>query len=357
MTNNRKGGYPELLRSRSVGEVRNPAEWERYRRPELLALFREHIYGRCPFPVSDSMRYVKRASGLTAQGCLREEVSLYIGEYPLPVTVFLPVSGKCGKVMVYLRLANQSETELPVRMLTEKGYALIQVWTEDIASDSGECFQSGLFRYYPGKRLPDSCGAIGAWSYGLSRVMDWIETQGERLPARKVMVAGFSRGAKCSLWTAARDTRFALCAALHSGTGGAELCRDKRPSGETVADITKAFPYWFCDNFAKYGGNEELLPTDQHMLLGLIAPRGLFLSGGESDPWADMASEWRSLQMASPVYELYHKKPIAFSEDRRTNRLYEGDSVGYYAGAGGHSVTQAEWNSLLDFAERIFAAI
>ena len=221
-------------------------------------------------------------------------------------------------------------------MITDRGYTLIQVWVESIASDAENCFQTGLFRYFNSTKTPDSCGALGAWSYGLSRVMDFILSQPERFPDPKVIVAGFSRGGKCSLWTAASDERFAMAAAFHSGTGGAELCRDKRPGAETVAAITTNFPYWFCNNFAGYGDCVESLPVDQHMLLSLIAPRGLFLTGAVDDPWADMDSERRSAKMASAVYEMYRK-----------------EAVMYFEGREGHKVTTEEWQQMLNFADRI----
>ncbi len=80
----------------------------------------------------------------------------------------------------------------------------------------------------------------------------------------------------------------------------------------------------------------ETLPVEQHMLLGLIAPRGLFLTGAADDPWADMESEKRSAKMASSVYKMYQK-----------------DAVMYFEGREGHKATIEEWEEMLNFADRI----
>ena len=173
-------------------------EWEKYRRPELLTLYRENVYGYCPFPVPETVTGVIRDTERTEDGYIREEDLLYIGQYVMPITLFYPAIGKNNKIVIYLRLSDQKETDIPVKMITNRGYTLIQVWVECIASDAENCFQTGLFCYYGSEKTPNRCGAIGAWSYGLSRVMDFILSKPERFTDPKVIVAGFSRGGKCS---------------------------------------------------------------------------------------------------------------------------------------------------------------
>lgn len=137
-------------------------EWEKYRRPELLTLYRENVYGYCPFPVPETVTGVIQDTERTEDGYIREEDLLYIEHYAMPITLFYPVIGSNNKIVIYLRLSDQKETDIPIKMITDRGYTLIQVWVESIASDAENCLQTGLFRYFNSAKTPDSCGALGS---------------------------------------------------------------------------------------------------------------------------------------------------------------------------------------------------
>src|SRR6202035_5269192 len=94
--------------------------------------------------------------------------------------------------------------------------------------------------------------AIAAWAWGLSRVMDYLETDSS-VDARKVALFGVSRLGKTVMWAGAHDPRFAMVIASCLGEGGAALSR--RNYGETVAHLTapSRYRYQFCANYAKYG--------------------------------------------------------------------------------------------------------
>ena len=125
----------------------------------------------------------------------------------------------------------------------------------------------------------------------------------------------------------------------------------KRQFGETVAQINKRFPHWFCDNFKNYNYNELSMPVDQHELLALIAPRPVYIASAEEDLWADPRGEFLSAFYASPVYALYGKHGIDQLEMPETNQPLLHD-VAYHIRTGKHDVTDFDWEQYLKWAEK-----
>lgn len=349
------------------GTVRSAAAW-RARRTEILELFRERVYGRSPGK-PERLRFdvvEENARALDGAATLKRVaiVSAQSGrEHRFELTLFLPNATR-GQAPVFLLLNNRPVTNTdptrkeksgfwPVEDVIARGYGIAALQVSDLAPDDKDRFGDGVIRLFEGEtrgpRAPDAWGALAAWGWGASRAMDYFETD-PRVDAKRVAVVGHSRGGKAALWAGAEDERFAMVVSNESGEGGAALSR--RQFGETVARITQSFPHWFAGNYRSFGGREETLPTDQHMLLALIAPRALYVASADADLWSDPRGEFLALAHASPVYALWGEPIIRDDQMPALDRTLAVGSRGYHVRTGAHNLTPFDWQCFVEFAER-----
>jgi hypothetical protein len=204
----------------------------------------------------------------------------------------------------------------------------------------------------PGEKAfaADEWGTIAAWAWGASRAMDYLQTD-PQVDGRRVAIMGHSRLGKTTLWTGANDIRFAMVVACSSGRGGASLAR--RDYGESIGDLAQRFGYQFCGNFQKYARHENDMPVDTHELLGLIAPRPLYLATASEDLHSDPRGEFEAAIAAGPIYKLLGARPLEVLDPPPLDAAVM-DDIGYHCHAGKHEVTALDWKHILEFADLKF---
>ncbi len=235
-----------------------------------------------------------------------------------------------------------------------RGYGLATMYAGEIEPDFLGGIGYGIRPLFFDKTqtLPfaDGWGAIGAWAFGMSRIVDVLSTDPATDPKRFIAF-GFSRFGKTALWAAAQNKRFALVISNESGQAGATLSHRRR--GEPIDHLMLAFPYWFCTNYEHFLGRVQDLPVDGHLLLSLIAPRPLYVASAIDDPFSDPEGEFLSAKAVSHVYALYGKTGITVSSMPPLEQPV-GGTVRYHVRHGGHDVTAYDWEQYMDFADQQF---
>ncbi|HEY3132031.1 MAG TPA: acetylxylan esterase [Acidobacteriota bacterium] len=389
------GSYrlPDPLVLQNGQAVRDAAAWQGRRRQEILELFKTQVYGRSPARAADMRFEVSEMDEHALAGAaIRKQVSVYFNSKKdtprMDILIYLPAAarrpvplflalGFTGNHTIHtdpvIRLKDEwsrdtktkvaakessrgsSSSSWPVEKILARGYGLAAIYYGDIEPDFVGGIDYGVrpLFYQPGQTAPaaDQWGAIGAWAWGLSRVMDYLAAD-RNVDSSRVTVMGHSRLGKTALWAGAQDARFAMVISNDSGEGGAALSR--RNFGETIRDLNTRFPHWFCDNYKKYSDAVDRLPVDQHMLLALVAPRPLYIASAQDDQWADPRGEFLSAVAASPVYRLLGKKGIDSDRMPSVNEPIM-NTIGYHIRTGKHAVTAYDWDQFLTFADKHLA--
>ena len=354
--------------------VTDAATWWDRRRPEILRAFQTEIYGRVP--ATPAVRWEVTGRNPAAYGS-RVAIRSVTGHvdnaaYPaaapaIRLTMFLP-AGATGPVPMMVVVTSggrggRSATSRPdplnpggeptgvLRQLLDLGWGYATYDATAVQPDTAAGLSSGIIglvnRGQP--RRPDDWGALAAWSWGLSRTIDYLETDPD-VDAKRLGLEGHSRWGKTAMVAAAYDRRWAICFASCSGEGGAKPSR--RNWGETLDDLAGPGEYyWMAGNVLKYGGRWNDLPVDAPELIALIAPRPLFVTGGTTDRWADPRGEFLALVAATPVYELLGMHGPGTTEMPAPDvELIAGDLAFRYH-TGGHT-DSLDWPTFLKFARR-----
>ena len=363
--------YPDPLITESGKKVKNAKMWYKTRRPEIVKLFEDNVYGRIPDNVPGVkwevtseekkefagtpvvVRMLKGVVDNSSYPAITVEIQANVvypeGKQNLPVIIEF---GFGGGDPTRVR-GNQKSWQ---QMVIERGWAAATINPSSIQADAGSGLTNGIIGLCnKGQfRQPTDWGSLRAWGWGLSRLIDYFESD-KTFDATKCAIEGVSRYGKASLVAMAFEERIAAGFIASSGKAGAAGWR--RDCGESIGNIVSNEEYhWVCGNLIKYGTDpytENDLPVDQHELIALCAPRACFISTGSwnGDKWQDVVGSFISASKASPVYELLGYKGVGTDLfPGMDNGLMDG-RLTYRQHHGGHEAGP-NWPFFLDFFER-----
>jgi hypothetical protein len=360
---------PDPLLLANGRRITSAEAWRNERRPEILRLYETEIFGRIPSNTPKVTWEVKETDPAARGGAalMKQVVGTAgsgAGAIQMKVTVYTPAKA-AGPVPVIL-LANFGGGGTPARAgggvqlgdppvaaeILARGWGYAMVGYNDIQPDKADSLKQGVIglTLSPGQEQPGpgEWGSISAWAWGVSRIIDYLETD-KSVNAKQVALQGHSRLGKAALWASALDDRIKVVYASCSGEMGSALSR--RDWGETVDDMTHNFPWWFTGNFQQWAGRWNEMPVDAHMLIALSAPRPVFITGGTADQWADPVGMFLAEVNAGPVYKLLGGTDLGVAQGPPPldAPLTKGD-LGWHYHTGGHSATPADWNAFLEFA-------
>jgi hypothetical protein len=380
---------PDPLVMASGERVASANQWFKSRRPEILKYYRDEIYGRVPAN-APKVTWVVSETDAAARGgtAIMKRVVGQMGDKPNgpkmtltvqlpakasePVPVLLNISfgfppGARGQAAAKTRQLPPAKAEAAkgrgpsgfdaVGEVLGRGWGYASLSYGEIQPDRADRWKEGVIglalKEGQTRPAPDEWGTISAWAWGISRVIDFLETE-RSVDASRIAITGASRLGKTVLWAGAQDERVAAVFSVVSGEMGAALIR--RDWGETLDDMAQNFPWQFAGNLQKWAGRWNELPVDQHMLIALCAPRPVYVNGGLKDQWSDPTGEFLAMVAAGPVYELLGGTGLGITDLPSLDAPVTGGDLAFHYHSAGHMAVPADWKAFLDFAERHFHA-
>jgi lysophospholipase L1-like esterase len=368
---------PELMVMKNGAKVTSARQWK-VRRAEIQEDFEREVYGRIPQNVPKVNWEVTNTSTGHVGGIPAVTKTL-VGHvdnssYPL-ITVDIQASlttpaNAAGPVpvMVEFDWGFRRGPNPPAwqQQLLARGWGYGSINPTSIQAD-GPALTSGIIgltnKGQP--RKPEDWGALRAWQWGVSRLLDYFETD-KAVDAKHVGIEGLSRYGKAALVTEVFEPRIAVGFIGSSGQGGTKLHR--RIFGEMVENLTGGGYYWMAGNYMKYGASEAVfgpknagdLPVDSHELIALCAPRPCFISYGVVEKgdakWVDAHGSFMAAVAAGPAYRLLGKRDLGTPGNYLMDPMPPvgqliGGELAWRQHSGGHSVAE-NWPSFIEWVSQ-----
>ncbi len=380
---------PSLFKTNAGRLAGTPADWRDVRRPEIMEMLATQQFGRTP-DIDVRVSFDVWDDGTPAYDgkAIRKQVTINLandeGEAAIDVVTYLPANADGPSPVllnlmfnpVVLSVEDEGVKEIDgwittdgdprrvpaaearsfgktdVAAYMDAGVGLAMVYYGQIEPDFAGGAPLGV-RALTGatadaQRASDEWGSIGAWAWGASRIVDYLESD-LAVDSRRIAIMGFSRLGKTALWAGAQDPRFAAVIDCCSGLGGQSLFR--RNYGETIAHITApgSYGYWFAPEFAAHAADPAALAFDAHFLLAMAAPRPVLLINGHQDSWADPYGAFLAARAAAPAWTLLGG--AGFAQDAPFPELdtHTGDDLRYFIHDGGHGSAPSDLGAILSF--------
>jgi len=373
----RLGNYTpiNLLIMKDGTLITSAAQWWSQRRCEILKDIQEQVWGVIPpdsiLPnVSWSVSATTGGSGSSAYTQKVITGTIDVSRYPAVRNI--------PKISATLRIPADTTKPVPVMVVIGSsfwtpidkywGYCSLNGWGVCIFEcamlqpDNG----AGLTSYLIGLcnkgnwRTPTDLGTLGAWSWGVSRLIDYFQTD-KAVNAAQIGITGHSRWGKAALVAMAYEPRLAIAFPSCGGSIGTKM--NRRHWGQDLENSGWDQEYhWAAGNFFKWMGELipgsylprkiENCPVDAHSLLSLCAPRPVFLNAGNQDLWTDPYGIYLTGKGATPVYELLGKHGLIMQDLKPQIDIgYISGDIGYRYHNGGHT-DAPDWPAFFQFAAK-----
>lgn len=305
------------------------SEWV-CRREEILQQGYEFIYGEKPRTPKDAV------SGSVSNNSISVEVDDG-GSTSFSVTVTLPSSGSAPYPAVIGFGGIGFSSELGQRGIASINYSAYTVGAENGGSGPKE----GAFYDVYGSDHP--AGLLTAWAWGVSRILDVLEQDPSVIDPTRIGVTGCSRFGKGAFVVGVLDNRIALTVPVESGVGGTPALRligDLDSNGEWPYHAISYQRWYSAEKLGQFatannagGDTTDRLPVDMHEMIGLVAPRGLYIVDNPSTNYAGLNrnSAWVTANAGRAIYEA----------------LGVGDNISYQGASGGHCQWRAAYTPSL----------
>ena len=368
--------------------VKTAKVWWTKRRPELVEMFNREILGRVPAdvpPVRWEVVSITPGHEDGPAGGIATVTKKLIGHvdnsaYPaitvnIEASLTLPADAR-KPVPVVMEITFENYPINPNRppaappkpdplptwkqQVLAKGWGYALFYPTTLQADNGAGLTHGIIGLanHGQPRKLDDWGALRAWAWGTSRLLDYLETD-HGVDARHVAIEGHSRFGKTALVAMAYDSRFAVAYVNSSGAGGADLAR--RHYGEQLENIAGTGEYhWMDGNYLKYAESSPReitpadMPVDTHELIALCAPRPVFIGGGTTqggDAWADVRGTFIAEVAAGPVYKLLGAKDLGTETFPPIGTALISGELGFRQHPGGHTPLP-DFPTFITFASR-----